>query len=94
MFLLSTVMLMLIFFFFFGVFHLYLFQRMSPGGLHTSKCAELPSECEMCVGHPCRGAGWATESEVKGKVASGSHREYVKLLNWRHCVNEDEKWAI
>lgn len=37
------------FFFFFGVFHLYLFQRMSPGGLHTSKCAELPSECEMCV---------------------------------------------
>lgn len=35
-----------------------------------------------CVfGHPCRGAGWAVESEVKGKVASGSHRvcETVEL---------------
>lgn len=28
-----------------GVFHLYLFQ----GRLHTSKRAELPRECEMCV---------------------------------------------
>ena len=36
-------------FFFFNVSHLYLFQRMSPGGLHTSKHAELPNECEMCV---------------------------------------------
>ena len=35
--------------FFFYVSHLYLFQRMSPSGLHTSKHAELPNECEMCV---------------------------------------------
>lgn len=32
---------------FWWVFHWYLFQGMPPGGLHNSRCAELPSEGEM-----------------------------------------------